>query len=224
LSYKNNVVKKPWGYEYLAYGNDHVGLWFLHIKHGHSTSMHCHPNKTTGLMLLEGEAEVSFLGNSVPLKPKDKLMIRKGLFHSTKAISKEGICLIEIETPRDKHNLVRLEDKYGRQGKPYEDSTFEATKEPACLWIENPSAGGQNIYESSNYKIIVISLDNIEGLKEIREDRNIIFLQGGILTEYGIFVAGPGDIVSGHVIRKLIDVFDNVADDTIIMIMEDLNE
>ena len=42
MSYDKTVVKKPWGYEYLAYENEDVGLWFLYIKEGHQTSMHCH--------------------------------------------------------------------------------------------------------------------------------------------------------------------------------------
>ena len=51
-------VTKPWGYEYLAYENDNVGVWILHIKEGESTSMHCHPNKDTGLIVLEGEVDI----------------------------------------------------------------------------------------------------------------------------------------------------------------------
>ena len=54
MLYEKTVVKKPWGYEYLVYQNDKVALWFLYIGHGHQTSMHCHPNKTTGLILLNG--------------------------------------------------------------------------------------------------------------------------------------------------------------------------
>jgi hypothetical protein len=30
----------------------------LHIKCGEKTSMHCHPTKTTGLVLLQGYAEL----------------------------------------------------------------------------------------------------------------------------------------------------------------------
>ena len=52
-------------------------------------------------------------------------MIRKGLFHSTKAISQKGAMIFEIETPVNKHDIVRLEDKYGRAAKPYEGSSFE---------------------------------------------------------------------------------------------------
>jgi len=224
LNYKNNIVKKPWGYEYLVYGNEHVGLWFLYIKHNHSTSMHCHPNKTTGLILLDGEATVSFLSNSVDISPKEKLMIRKGLFHSTTAKSTQGICLLEIETPRDKHNLVRLEDKYGRQGKPYEDSSFETPKESECFWVEAPPDGEERIYNFANSKIKILNISTIEDLENIQDNTNVIFLQGGILTDYDVAVSGPGDIVVGSVIKKLTKVFKKMSKETIVMIVEDLNE
>ena len=83
MSYESTIVKKPWGYEYLAYENEHVALWFLYIKHTHSTSLHCHPKKTTGLTLLDGQAEVSFFNHTNKLNPGNKVMIRKGLFHTT---------------------------------------------------------------------------------------------------------------------------------------------
>ncbi|BCV08216.1 MAG: hypothetical protein CM15mL4_2850 [uncultured marine virus] len=50
-------------------------------------------------------------------------MIRKGLFHSTKATSESGAYVFEIETPVDKHDLVRLEDKYSERENSYEDET-----------------------------------------------------------------------------------------------------
>jgi quercetin dioxygenase-like cupin family protein len=126
--YNTNIVKKPWGYEYLVYENKDVALWFLYIAPGQSTSMHCHPKKTTGLVLLDGEVEISFLADKRQLKSLDKVMIRRGLFHSTKATSENGAFVFEIETPVDKQDLVRLNDLYGRESKPYEDSTFEESK------------------------------------------------------------------------------------------------
>ena len=119
MAYRKTVVKKPWGHEYLVYENDQVGLWFLNILEGQSTSMHCHPKKTTGLMVISGDAEVSFLSDKLRLTTPEKVMIRKGLFHSTHAPN-GTLQLFEIETPVDKHDLVRLEDNYGRTGKPYE--------------------------------------------------------------------------------------------------------
>src|SRR3990167_2193158 len=53
LSYKDLVVLKPWGYEFLAFENGRVAIWILYIKKRHSTSMHCHPKKTTALMVLD---------------------------------------------------------------------------------------------------------------------------------------------------------------------------
>ena len=39
MSYDLNIVKKPWGYEYLVYENQNVGLWFLYIAPNQSTSI-----------------------------------------------------------------------------------------------------------------------------------------------------------------------------------------
>ena len=216
----DNIVKKPWGYEYVAYENEHCALWFLHIKNQHSTSMHCHPNKTTGLILLEGSAEVSFMSDSFCLKPKHKMMIRKGLFHSTKATSEGGIGLFEIETPVDKFDLVRLRDSYGREGKPYEDVSHEYPKIEDCLRIEEPSEGEENTYQLGDSTLRVCNIDSIKFFDDLGEDKNVMFLKGGIVTEYGINVAGPGDIVSNKVIKELTKVFDQVKIETIIRVFE----
>ena len=195
MSYEKNVVKKPWGYEYLAYESDQAALWFLYIKHNHRTSMHCHPNKTTGLTLLDGGAVVSFLNNENILTPHHKIMIRKGLFHSTEAVDERGAWVFEIETPVDKGDLVRLRDSYGRQGQPYEDESFEYPKQDDCLWIEDPSPGKPNIYEFANSRLIVSDVSDVSFFEDVHDHKNVMFLKGGILTEYNIHVAAAGDIV-----------------------------
>ena len=221
MLYEKTVVKKPWGYEYLVYQNDKVALWFLYIGSEQQTSMHCHPNKTTGLILLDGEAELSFLTNTVNVKPVTKVIIRKGLFHSTKAISENGACVFEIETPVDKHDLVRLDDKYGREGTPYEDSTFETPKAEDCLWI-NDSDSDYN-FSGCNLKVEVI--DSVNKFNKKDDEENIIFLRGGIKTDNGNFVAQAGDVVSSIIIKKLIKLFTIVSDNTIIMtIKKNINE
>ena len=221
MTYKNSVVKKPWGYEYLVYLNEYVGLWFLNIHKSQRTSMHCHPNKTTGLMLLDGEAEVSFLSDSFNLKPYHKLMIRKGLFHSTEALSETGASIFEIETPVDKHDLVRLEDSYGREGKPYEDESFETPKESECLWIVDPLPGETKKYKFANSKVSVSNIESIKELNDLPEEVNVMFLRGGILSDYDINVAGPGDIVSNNVIRKLTKIFKKISSETVILTIGD---
>ena len=220
MSYDKTIVKKPWGYEYLAYENDKVGLWFLYIAKDQQTSMHCHPNKTTGLILLDGEAELSFLSNSSKLKPVSKTMIRKGLFHSTKATSDNGAFVFEIETPVQKHDLVRLEDKYGREGTPYEDSTFETPKQEDCLWIEDTPKE----YNFANCNIKVENINDINIFNSKDDDENIMFLDGGIVTENGDMVAQAGDIVSGKIIKKLIKLFPTIDKNTMFMTIRRSND
>lgn len=217
-NYNINIVNKPWGYEYLAYENEDIALWFLYVKNGQSTSLHCHPKKTTGLILLDGEVEVSFFNHVNRLKPLDKVMIRKGLFHSTKSTSELGSCLFEVETPVDKQDLVRFKDNYGREGKPYEDTTHEIPKKEDCLWIDEPKFGSENIYNFSNTTLKVMSIENISSLIEIEGEVNVMFLKGGLQSDYGQNVAGPGDIVSSMTLKELSKVFTKIAENTIIMI------
>jgi mannose-6-phosphate isomerase-like protein (cupin superfamily) len=216
MSYESTIVKKPWGYEYLAYENEHVALWFLYIKYTHSTSLHCHPKKTTGLVLLDGKAEVSFFNNTNKLNPGNKIMIRKGLFHSTKSTSEKGAYVFEIETPVDKQDLVRFRDSYGREGKPYEDSTHETPKLEECLWITDDSKD----YSFSNCVLSVKNITNISQLNEVEDQYNIMFLKGGLQADYGQNVAGPGDIVSASTVKQLTEVFTKIAPETLIMIIK----
>jgi mannose-6-phosphate isomerase-like protein (cupin superfamily) len=114
------VVNKPWGYEYLMYKNNFVSIWVLYIKKDHGTSMHCHIDKKTALTLLAGEAVCTTLEKGFNLKPGDGIVLNKKVFHSTQAISEEGIILMEVETPSKKEDLLRLGDTYGRVSKGYE--------------------------------------------------------------------------------------------------------
>ena len=220
MSHVNNIVKKPWGYEYLMYENDRVALWFLYIKNGERTSMHCHPNKTTGLVLLDGKAEVSFLSNKNVLNPLSKIMIRKGLFHSTQAISEEGAFVLEIETPVDKQDLVRFQDSYGREGKPYEDSTFEYPKLNDCVWISEPKKDESVEYKAGNSVLKIYNISNADFFSSFEEEKNIMFLNGGLLTDYNINVAAAGDVVNTSVLKKLIKVFSRLEENTIVMVMD----
>jgi len=47
-----------------------------------------------------------------------------------------------------------------------------------------------------------------------------MFLKGGIITDYGVNVAAAGDVVNVSILKKLIDIFHKLEDDTIIMIMD----
>jgi hypothetical protein len=211
MSYDKTIVKKPWGHEYLAYQNEDVGLWFLYIKKGHQTSMHCHPKKTTGLVVLDGKAEVSFLADSRVIESVGKVMIRRGLFHSTKALS----------------DLVRLNDKYGRSAKPYEDSTFESLKDEKCLWIQEPESEKSNVYEFANCKLTIETINDIDVINNKNDNDLIMFLKGGMVRnvdDTSHCVTVPGDVGYADIIKQVSCQLDGLKPDTIIMTIRKNND
>ena len=215
-THNSKIVNKPWGYEYLVYETNDVALWALFIADQHSTSVHCHAKKTTGLIVLDGKCEVSFMSDSRIMNPLDKVMIRKGLFHSTKSISENGSIIFEIETPKDKFDLVRFKDNYGREGKPYEDHTHQKNKEEDCLWID----GQDKEYNFANCTLRVHNINSVDFFKNLDSKEKIIFLNGGILSNDNQFVASAGDIIENKSILELIKVFPKVSSDTKILLIE----
>lgn len=121
IDYRNVVVNKPWGYEYLMFENEYVAVWILFLKKGARTSMHCHPKKKTSLLVLGGDVQTSSLNECFRLGFLDSIIIDKGVFHSTANEFSDGAFIMEIESPPDKADLVRLKDEYGRENKGYEN-------------------------------------------------------------------------------------------------------
>jgi len=52
------------------------------------------------------------------------------------------------------------------------------------------------------------------------DETNVVFLRGGIIADYGINVAGAGDIVVSRTLKDLTKVFEKVSSNTIVMTME----
>ena len=118
IDYDNIRVKKPWGHEIQRYHNEKVAVWWLSIHSGQQTSMHCHPGKTTMLMMVGGIGTLHTLNGSHELSAGEMVIIEKGAFHQT-AANDNALVLYELETPPVKRDLVRLHDSYGR-GQGYE--------------------------------------------------------------------------------------------------------
>jgi mannose-6-phosphate isomerase-like protein (cupin superfamily) len=216
MDYTDIVVKKPWGKEYLCYRNSEVAIWYLHIEKDKETSMHCHPKKNTGFVVLEGKAKLSFLRNSVDLEGLDKIHIFRSRFHSTKAITDSFI--FEIETPEDKHDLVRLEDAYGRAGTEYEGKSFHTPKDDSCFWInEAPTPIIQEINDCYVTHIEIVDKEQILGGKE---DEIFVVTNGGIVTDKQQKVLWPGDVIDGETLARLARAFEIDAGTTMIHIMK----
>ena len=100
--YTKRIVNKPWGYEHVVYNeSDRLAITLVNIRNGHKTSLHSHPEKKTGFIILNGKALVQigiYKKNSRKFNSLSRLVFRPGLFHSIKAISKNGLCALEFES------------------------------------------------------------------------------------------------------------------------------
>ena len=202
------VVKKPWGNEYIICKNKKTATWLLNIEYKKKTSLHCHPKKKTGFILLDGKVEVmlGFYEKRI-LRGPSKLMIRPGLFHSTKAISKKGATVLEIECPINKDDLVRYKDNYGRQNKPYEGKNKMKIKTDKDFVVKIPKSISQNKYKYKNLQITVENHINTKKLRSKPKNTIIAVLDGGLSDKKNQYVLSPGDIVRTDTIKKLSEVF-----------------
>lgn len=199
-NYQNVLINKPWGNEYLLFETDTLGVWHLCINQGQKTSLHGHPNKKTGLIVLKGVAQVSFLNGKHLLLPGDKIIIRQGVFHSTKAVT--PLELLEVETPNWKEDIVRLEDSYGRAGQPFEGNGAHSY----FPYKPEVSATGINMGECR------VVADHFESWPAISSDCftaecKFLFIDASIYSG-NLKVCGEGDIIDGASLRRLIGKFE----------------
>ena len=94
FDYRNIVVNKPWGYEYLWFQNKQVAIWFLYIKNNNGTSLHCHAKKRTSLIVLDGSVQCTTLDDKYQLKTLEAVVLEPCVFHSSYATSKGGSFII----------------------------------------------------------------------------------------------------------------------------------
>ena len=111
-------VEKPWGWELVwAEAEEYVGK-LLFVRAGESLSLQYHERKDESWLVHEGRARLEFgeVGGeleAVEIAPGDAFRYRPGTVHRLLAI--EDTLVIEVSTP-DLADVVRLEDRYGREG------------------------------------------------------------------------------------------------------------
>ncbi len=202
MNWESVIVIKPWGKEFLIYQNGQVSVWCLEIKAGCQTSMHAHPNKLTGIIMVGGSAEFSFLnGHPQRLDPLDKRVVHPSVFHKTSAI--DDTIVLESETPPDKLDLTRLEDDYGREGAPYEgaDKMRQREREPVLKVGDSP---GWKVGDC----LVGCHLLDPDALRKSGKNFVHIFLRGGLFGKKGQPVSLPGHIVWSDDIRRLLSIAD----------------
>jgi len=109
-------VEKPWGYElHWAKTDRYVGK-LIHVNAGHALSLQYHNVKDetiylhAGRMLFEIQEGESLAKRE--MRPGERVHIQPKTVHRMTAI--EDCDIFEVSTP-ELHDVVRLEDRYGRE-------------------------------------------------------------------------------------------------------------
>lgn len=205
--YDNKLIKKPWGEEHVVYRDKKkLCVTLLKIKKNHSTSLHCHPNKKTGFIVVNGEANIQ-LGlwkkDTYNFKAPSKLMIRTGLFHSIKSKSKPYLVALEFETPVDKKDLVRFNDNYGRKFKNYEGKKNAFKIDSKDIIFNKPLEKKKNIFKFKDVILEVITLRNLKEIKKFKMDNIFAVIKGNICNKSGKNILSSGDIIKTGTLKKL---------------------
>ena len=110
-------VPKPWGYETIWALTDRYCGKVLHIHAGHALSVQYHNQKDETIHLLSGRlaywVKVDGEMRDMRLEPGQSFRITPGTVHYMEAITDCDI--LEVSTP-EIDDVVRLEDRYGREG------------------------------------------------------------------------------------------------------------
>ena len=109
-------VDKPWGYEiHWAKTDRYVGK-IIHVNAGHALSLQYHNIKDETILLYSGRLLFEIQeGESLvkrEMKPGEFVHITPKTIHRMTAIEDSDI--FEVSTP-ELHDVVRLEDRYGRE-------------------------------------------------------------------------------------------------------------
>lgn len=209
--YDDKVVYKPWGHEHIIYKNrKDLSVTLLKINYNKKTSLHCHPNKKTGFIVIAGRALIQ-LGlwktTAKYYSAPSKLMIRTGLFHSIKSVSKNGLYALEFETPFNKKDLVRFKDDYGRQSKPYEGKNFTKRINSNFIRFTKPKLGKNQLFKIKKTNISLEIHKNFKNLINKKNSTIFAIIDGNVVDKQKRRVLSYGDIIRTGTLKKLSEVF-----------------
>ena len=209
--YDDKVVYKPWGYEHVIYRNlKHLSVTLLRINYNKNTSLHCHPKKKTGFIVVSGKALIQlglWKDTAKYYTAPSKLMIRTGLFHSIKAVSKKGLYALEFETPFNKSDLIRFKDNYGRQLKPYEGKKFTKNIDSNFIKFKKPKIERNQLFKINKVNISLEIHKNFKNLINKKNSTIFAIIDGKVIDKYKGSVLSYGDIIRTGTLKKLSEVF-----------------
>lgn len=110
-------VEKPWGYELIWAKTDRYVGKLIHVTKGHALSLQYHNQKDETIFVFTGKLLYEYQENGEMVKremqPGDRIHVPPPTVHRMTAIEDSDI--FEVSTP-ELDDVVRLEDRYGREG------------------------------------------------------------------------------------------------------------
>ncbi|HEX7419934.1 MAG TPA: cupin domain-containing protein [Thermoanaerobaculia bacterium] len=110
-------VPKPWGYELIFAKTDRYVGKIIHVNRGESLSLQYHEMKEETLFVVRGELRLTIEHDGdrreLSLREGEAFHIPPRLIHRMEAVVDTDVA--EVSTP-EIHDVVRLEDRYGRAG------------------------------------------------------------------------------------------------------------
>jgi len=182
IDYIGKINDKPWGKEYLAFQNKHIGIWILIVNKDQETSLHCHFKKDTILMPISGSFKINLFNSYLQLGIFESVYVPRDTFHGIHSYIDNSVLMeIEIYTEdiqyTDKNDLLRIKDIYNRDKDKYETSVTERIPfEGETMLFKSP-----NKYNIDNTKIEIMRVNNLDTIKN--EFEKIILLEGSLFSE-----------------------------------------
>jgi rfaE bifunctional protein nucleotidyltransferase chain/domain len=199
IDYKNKICIKPWGYEYLAYESENIGIWMLNINKNNKTSLHTHFNKDTIIILISGCVKINLIDDNYKiLNILDVINIPKNKFHGIESISDNSIIFeLEIYNNKinfsDKNDLFRINDIYNRDTTGYEKS----------INISKDLNKYNYRYFENNYTDNIFKLHTNN--KNINNSNDSIYiLLKGVINYNSIYIK-EGSLIDNKIINRIND-------------------
>ncbi len=208
--YNNYLVKKPWGEEYTIFSDrKKIAITLVKINPKKSTSLHSHPSKKTGFIILKGSPKIQIgihKKNTWKSKVLSILVLRPGLFHSISNINKKSdVIALEFETPYKKRDLIRFKDRYGRQNKGYENKKFMKKLDSNNITFKNTN--DKQRYNLFGKDITITKIKSRDQILKLSNKSVSAILDGVIVDKNKKSVISFGEIIKTKTLKMLTKQF-----------------
>jgi len=109
---------RPWGHEVRFTHNEKSTVKLLVVKPGQILSYQSHKHRKEYWYVIEGKPWIMLNDKAKTYKPGDEIRVRLGMKHRIGNKTKKLVRILEIAFGKfDQNDIIRYDDKYGRNKK-----------------------------------------------------------------------------------------------------------